>query len=258
MIPEIKRQNQPVKKRQTDSEFKKFAGSTVCANCHKDIYEKHLLTEHHLTSAPATEKNISGSFENGKNAFVFDPFTNVTMEKRDSGFYQVEYSNGAEVKKERFDIVFGSGRKGQSYLSWINNKLAQLPITYFTPANQWSNSPGYPPHKVVFNRAITSRCLECHSTYFEKTSDITKQLEDFDHDKIIFAVDCERCHGPAAMHVEFQSKNPGIKEAKFIVNPGKLPRERLLDLCALCHGGPMTKLKPSFSFQAGDTLSVLF
>jgi hypothetical protein len=173
-------------------------------------------------------------------------------------FTKVEYSNGTEVKKERFDIVFGSGRKGQSYLSWINNKLAQLPITYFSPARQWSNSPGYPPHKVVFNRAITSRCLECHSTYFEKTSGVTKQLEDFDHDKIIYAVDCERCHGPAAMHVEFQSKNPGVKEAKFIVNPGKLSRERLLDLCALCHGGPMAKTKPSFSFQAGDTLSNYF
>ena len=245
-------------KKTEDSEFKKFAGSTVCAGCHKDIYEKHLLTEHHLTSAPATEKNILGSFENGKNAFVFDPFTNVTMEKRDSGFYQVEYSNGGEVKKERFDIVFGSGRKGQSYLSWIRNKLAQLPITYFSPAGQWSNSPGYPPHRVVFNRAITSRCLECHSTYFETISDTTHQLEDFDRHKIIYAVDCERCHGPAAMHVEFQSKNPDIKEAKFIVNPGKMSRERLLDLCALCHGGPMTKTKPSFRFQAGDTLSNYF
>ena len=238
--------------------FEKFSGSTVCANCHKGIYEKHLLTEHHLTSAPATEKNILGSFENDKNAFVFDPLTNVTMEKRDSGFYQVEYSNGAEVKKERFDIVFGSGRKGQSYLSWVKNKLAQLPITYFSPAGQWSNSPGYPPHKVVFNRPITSRCLECHSTYFETTSDPSRPLESFDHNKIVYAVDCERCHGPAAMHVEFQSKNAGVKEANLIVNPGKLSRERLLDLCALCHGGPMTKTKPSFSFQAGDTLSNYF
>src|SRR5262245_19521195 len=96
-----------------NTEFTKFAGSTVCAGCHKDIYEKHLLTEHQLTSAPITEKNILGSFENEKNAFVFDAFTNVTMEKTDTGFYQVEYSNGTEVKKERFDIVFGSGRKGQ-------------------------------------------------------------------------------------------------------------------------------------------------
>jgi len=246
------------KERRDDKDFRKFAGSAVCANCHKDIYEKHIHTEHHLTSAPTTGKNILGSFENGKNVFLFDPLTNVTMEKRDSGFYQVEYGNGVEIRKGRFDIVIGSGRKGQSYLNWIKDRLVQLPITYFTSEAQWSNSPGYPPHKVVFYRPITSRCLECHSTYFEKISDTSKELEEFDHDKIIYAVDCEKCHGPGAMHVEFQSKNPKEKEAKFIVNPGKLPRERLLDLCALCHGGRLTKTHPSFEFQAGDTLSNYF
>jgi hypothetical protein len=241
-----------------NDDFKKFAGSSVCANCHKDIYDKHIHTEHHLTSAPPTEKNILGSFEKGKNVFVFDPFTNVTMEKRDSGFYQVEYSNGNEIRKGKFDIVVGSGRKGQSYLNWLKNRLVQLPITYFSPAGQWSNSPGYPPDKVVFYRPITSRCLECHSTYFEKISDTSQKLEEFDHNKIIYAVDCEKCHGAAAAHVEFQTKNPAAKEGKFIINPGKLPRERLLDLCALCHGGQLTKTKPSFSFQPGDTLSNYF
>ncbi len=241
-----------------EDKFSAYAGSQTCANCHQDIYNKHIHTEHHLTSAPAGEKNILGSFENGKNVFVFDLFTNVTMEKRDSGFYQVEYGSGRELKKGRFDITIGSGRKGQSYLNWLSDRLVQLPITYFTPAGQWSNSPGYPPHKVAFYRPITSRCLECHSTYFDKTSDTSRALENFDHNKIIYAVDCERCHGPAARHVEFQSKNPGIKEAKFIVNPGKLSRERLLDLCGLCHGGALTKTRPSFEFQAGDTLSNYF
>lgn len=238
--------------------FKKFAGSASCAGCHKDIYDKNIHTEHYLTSAPATEKNILGSFERGKNVFAFDLLSIVTMEKRDSGLYQVGYKNGNEIKKGRFDIVIGSGRKGQSYLSWLNNRLVQMPITYFSPAGQWSNSPGYPPDKISFNRPITSRCLECHSTYFKKTSDAAAKLEEFDHNKIIFGVDCEKCHGPAALHVEFHSGNPGIKEAKFIVNPGKLPRERLLDLCALCHGGPLSKTKPSFSFQAGDTLTSYF
>jgi hypothetical protein len=251
-IPESK------EKKKNDDDFKKFAGSATCAGCHKDIYNKHIHTEHHLTSAPPAENNILGSFETGKNVFSFDPFTNVTMEKRDSGFYQVEYSIGKEIRKGRFDIVVGSGRKGQSYLNWLKDRLVQLPITYFSPATQWSNSPGYPPHKVVFYRPITSRCLECHSTYFEKISDPAAKLEEFDHNKIIYAVDCEKCHGPGAMHVEFQSQNPGVKEAKFIVNPGKFPRERLLDLCALCHGGPLTKTKPSFSFQAGDTLTNYF
>lgn len=245
-------------KKKPEDKFAQFAGSEVCANCHKDIYEKHIHTEHHLTSAKATEKNILGSFANDSNVFAFDPFTNVTMEKRDSGFYQIEYRNGAEVRKERFDITIGSGRKGQSYLHWVGNRLVQLPITYFSPANQWSNSPGYPPYAVAFNRPITSRCLECHSTYFEKISDSTRRLEEFDRNKIVYAVDCEKCHGPGARHVEFQTKNPTVKEAKFIINPGKLSRERLLDLCALCHGGALTKTKPSFEFQAGDTLTNYF
>jgi hypothetical protein len=238
-------------------DFKNFAGSEVCANCHRDIYNKHILSEHHLTSSPVSATNILGSFQDGKNIFVFEPFVNVTMEKRDSGFYQVEYNNDLEIRKGRFDIVVGSGRKGQSYLNWIGNRLVQLPITYFTPSSQWSNSPGYSPSKPMFYRPITSRCLECHSTYFEKTSD-TAELEEFDRRKIIYAVDCEKCHGPGAAHVEFQTKYPGSKQAKFIVNPGELPRERLLDLCALCHGGRITKTKPSFEFKAGDTLSNYF
>jgi hypothetical protein len=238
--------------------FGEFAGSATCARCHKDIYDKNIHTEHYLTSAAATEQNIIGSFEDGKNIFAFDLLTKVRMEKRDSNFFQVQYTNGVEYKRGRFDIVVGSGRKGQSYLNWLKDRVVQLPITYFSPAGQWSNSPGYPPDKVVFYRPITSRCLECHSTYFKKTSDPSIKLEEFDHNKIIYGVDCEKCHGPAAMHVEFQTKNPLIKEAKFIVNPGKLPRERILDLCALCHGGQLTKTKPSFEFQAGDTLSNYF
>ena len=144
------------------------------------------------------------------------------MEKRDSGFFQVGYKNGVAIKSEKFDIVVGSGRKGQSYLSWIHNHLVQLPITYYTASSQWSNSPGYNPHKVMFNRPITSRCLECHSTYFEKISDTAERLEDFNPNKIMYGVDCEKCHGPAAMHVKFQSENPTFTKAKFIVNPGKL------------------------------------
>jgi hypothetical protein len=149
--------------KETD-EFKKYAGSKTCMGCHNDIYNTHIYTEHYLTLSLPTEINILGSFEEGKNTFAFSNVSSVKMEKRDSGFFQVEYNNGNEIRKGRFDIVVGSGRKGQSYLSWIKNRLVQMPITFFTPENQWSNSPGYPPYKIVFNRLITSRCLECHST----------------------------------------------------------------------------------------------
>lgn len=238
--------------------FETFAGSQVCASCHKDVYENHLRTAHHLTSVPATEQNILGSFAEGRNKFAFGTGTSIIMQKTDSGFYQVQYTAGTVVKTAKFDMVIGSGRKGQSYLSWVKDSaLAQLPITYFSPAGQWSNSPGYRPHHPAFNRPITSRCLECHSTFFQTATADGQKQERFSRNRIILGVECEKCHGPAAQHVAFHQANKS-NEAKFIVNPGKLPRERVLDLCALCHGGALQKTKPSFSFAPGDTLSNYF
>jgi mono/diheme cytochrome c family protein len=234
-----------------------FAGSAACASCHKDIHDRHKLTAHYLTTMPATEESIKGSFDSGKNSFVFNDRVKVMMEKRDSGFYQVAYLNQSEKQSRRFDIVVGSGTKGQSYLNWIDNNLFQMPITYFTPERQWSNSPGY-PGKVVFNRPITSRCLECHSTFVEKLPSTNKEPEEFDRNKIIYGVDCEKCHGPAASHVEFQSKNPRDTVAKHVINPSKLSRQQNLDLCALCHGGRLRKTKESFGFKVGDKLADYF
>lgn len=132
-----------------------------------------------------------------------------------------------------------------------------MPITYFTAANTWSNSPGF-PDKVIFNRLITSRCLECHTTYAKTISIEGKEPEQFDRKQMILGVDCEKCHGPAAKHVEFQMQNPRERTAKYIINPATLTRLQNLELCALCHGGRMQKIKPSFEFTAGDKLSDFF
>lgn len=240
-----------------NDDFKKFAGSATCVTCHKDIFDKHLNTAHHLTSQPAVEKYIKGSFAPGKNAFAFDEFVKVQMEKRDSGLFQVEYFKGAEKRAEHMDIVIGSGTMGQSFMYWNHNHLFQMPTTYFAAADTWSNSPGF-PDKVIFNRAITSRCLECHTTYGKTISIEGEEPEKFDRKQIILGIDCERCHGPAAKHVEFQTQNPNEKTAKYIINPALLTRLQNLELCALCHGGRMQKIKPSFEFTAGDKLSDFF
>ncbi len=235
-----------------------FAGSETCIKCHRDIYNKHILTAHYLTTRPAEEKYIKGSFATGKNVYVYDTSMKVVMEKRDSGFYQVGYYNGVEKIVRRFDIVVGSGSKGQTYIFKIGSNLFQLPVSYFTAAKEWANSPQFPVKPVLFNRAITSRCLECHSTFVEKTSAVNVDPEAFNTGQMIFGVDCEKCHGPAAKHVAFQTQNPKETTAKYIINPAKFTRQQSLDLCALCHGGRLHKTTPSFQFIAGDTLSNFF
>jgi hypothetical protein len=234
-----------------------YAGSAACVSCHKDIYNSHIKTAHLLTSQTANAQTIKGSFEKGKNQFVFNEKAMVAMEKTDSGFYQVAYINGIEKKRQRFDLVIGSGTKGQSFASWTGNNLFQLPVTYFTSANAWCNSPGY-PGKIAFNRPITSRCLECHATYAEKLSVQNVEPEAYNKGEIILGVDCEQCHGPAKDHVEFQTQNPTVSFAKFIINPAKFNRQQSLDMCALCHGGRLQKTKPSFSFIAGKNLADYF
>jgi nitrate/TMAO reductase-like tetraheme cytochrome c subunit len=232
----------------------KFAGSASCVGCHKDIYEHHVKTAHYLTTRPATAEYIKGSFEPGKNAYFFNASVVVEMEKRNNGFYQVEYFRDQQKKAKRFDIVVGSGTMGQSFLYWSDHKLFQLPITYFTAADTWSNSPGF-PDKVVFNRVITSRCLECHATFAKTISEQGVEPERFDSTRMILGVDCEKCHGPAAKHVDFQLAHPNEKKGEFIINPASLTRQQNLDLCASCHGGRLQKTQPSFSFKVGDKLS---
>ena len=236
---------------------KLFAGSASCATCHAAISATHVNTAHFHTSEMAAATNIKGSFDSGKNTFSFSNGSLVKMEKRNGGFYQSAIYNGIEKKSQRFDIIFGSGTKGQSYTAWVGNVLVQLPITYFTATDQWSNSPGY-PNEISLNRVVTSRCLECHTTYMEKTSAEAAEPERFNKASMVLGVDCEKCHGPAVDHVAFQTAHPEEKKASFIINPASFTRAQSLDMCALCHGGRLQKTSPSFSFAAGDKLSDYF
>ncbi len=241
----------------TNAKGEQFAGSASCGNCHKAILENHLQSAHFLTSGIASRANVMGSFDTGNNTYAYDREHKISMLTKDNIFYQVEYFQNKQQRSRSIDIVFGSGIMGQSYLNWNDNHLLQLPVTYFSAAHAWSNSPGY-PNKIIFNRPITSRCLECHSTYAKTISAPGEEPEKFDPTKMIYGVDCEKCHGPAAKHVEYQTANPAILTAKYVINPANFNRQQNLDLCASCHGGRLEKNQPSFTFSAGDTLSHFF
>jgi Cytochrome c554 and c-prime len=237
---------------QTNNE-KKFAGSASCAGCHRDIYESHIKTAHYLDSRPASKEFIKGSFSTGKNRFVYNKWMEVLLEKKKNTYSQTSYMNGIEFQREQFDIVIGSGRKGQSYLYWKNNTLYQLPISFYTPLNSWCNSPGFPTNFIKFDRIIPGQCLECHGTYVEVRED-KDSVPVYNKNSIIYGIDCESCHGPAADHVNFNKKNPEEKTAKYIINIKQLDRQQRLDGCALCHSGFRKALKPAFSFSVGDKL----
>ncbi|MCW3120282.1 MAG: hypothetical protein JWM28_4364 [Chitinophagaceae bacterium] len=236
-----------------DSKGRPYAGSETCKDCHKNIYDSFIHTAHYNTSAPATEESVKGRFNTDSSIYSYTYYDKVAMEKRNNLLYQVEYYKNEQKNIRRFDITIGSGTRGQSFLYWNNYKLFQLPVSYFTAAAQWANSPGFPLHNILFNRLITTRCLECHTTFSTAVSS-SIQKEDERDAQLIYGVTCERCHGPAGKHVEFQLQNPGEKKGKFIINPASFSRTQQMDMCALCHSGKRENITPPFSFTAGDTL----
>ena len=234
-----------------------FAGSSKCNSCHQDIHASYATAAHRNTSSAASDKTVKGSFEKEKNSYFYRPDVKVVMEQRDSNFYQVAYMNEIEKQSAKFDIVMGSGRKAQTYLYWYGEKVFQLPVSYSVVANSWVNSPLYPAHQVRFDRNIPVGCFECHSSSIKVTSVETdgKNLADnFDKSRIIYGIDCERCHGPAAQHADFHEKHPAEKNAKFISIYSSLPRQQQLDMCAVCHSGIQQTKRSTFHFLPGDTL----
>lgn len=238
--------------------FEDYAGSEKCASCHKDIYDQYAKTAHHFTSMPAEEKNIKGSFDKGKNILLYTELLKVAMEKRDSGLYQTIYYKEQEKMAMQFDMVIGSGKIGQSYITNRQNSFYQLPVSYFTAAGQWANSPGFMSNRILTDRLITARCLECHATYAAGMGGTAMEPKGFDTNKMILGVGCENCHGPSAQHIEYHTKNPEEKKAKFVVNPAALSRQHQLDACALCHAGKLQKTRPSFGFTVGKNLAQYF
>src|SRR5205085_6099990 len=222
-----------------------------CASCHKDIYESHVKTAHYLDSKPASKEFIKGSFAEGKNKFVFNQLMYVMLEQKENKFFQTAYINGVEYQSRPFDIVIGSGRKGQTYLYWTDSMLFQLPVSYYTPLNTWCISPGFPSNYIRYNRIVPAQCIECHGTYIKVLED-KDNISTYDKSQVIYGIDCERCHGSAADHVAFHKENPEEKIGKYLINIKQLSRQQKLDACALCHSGFRQPIQPAFSFHVGD------
>ena len=241
-----------------------FVGDEKCLSCHPKQKE-FPRTAHHLTSRQATRDSIAGSFAPGKNVLKTpEPELQYRMEARADGFFQtgvVGTPPDTVTTAQRFDLVIGSGRKGQTYLYWGRgaeggeaDRLFQLPVSYWTEIASWVNSPGYGDRVLDFSRPVLPRCLECHATYAEALED-PNAASRYLRASLVVGVTCERCHGPGAEHAAVNSV-PGRKPLDHaIVNPAKLPRDRQLALCSLCHGGVGVGKTPVFSYKVGDALA---
>jgi Cytochrome c554 and c-prime len=236
--------------------LKGFVRSQVCGECHPDKYQGLQGTAHFRTSSEASPQTVLGKFgkESGR-LETRDPQLHFEMTSEDGSLFQrvIVRKNGKTYEHtERFDFAIGSGNHGQSYLYWHGDELYQLPISYFSEAGGWINSPGvYRDGTADFARGIGHRCLDCHATYFAAApgEDVRYARENY-----LLGVTCVRCHGHGWAHVQYHRTHPNDKAPRYIVQPGDLPRNRANEVCAQCHSGVGDLLAPVFTYQPGEPL----
>jgi len=243
----------------TDPRGDEYASAATCAGCHSSIANSYAHNVHYRTSARVdssiTKQLVAGS----RGQFYFLDSSYIRIEEDDHALFQSHYLHGEKSVSPRLDIAFGSGEKAQTFGYWKGNSLQQLPLTWYAAAHSWANSPGFTARRAYYDRVIVSRCFECHGSFVRK--ELVKDgplsvTEHLDSSSIIYGIDCQRCHGPAAKHVEFHQKHPGEKMAKYIISIKTLPRQRQLDLCGVCHSGnDLSPQRSLFGFTPGDTLS---
>jgi hypothetical protein len=233
-----------------------YAGSQACVSCHQAVVNSYSHNNHFKTSSPVEAGSLKRMTGGAEGSFFFLDSTRVRIEQRNHSLYQRLAPGGRAGK---FDIAFGSDVHAQTYGYWKAGRLYQLPLTWFNPLSAWVNSPGFPASHARFDRAITSRCFECHASYVKRDFEQSAPLavnEVLDSGSIIYGIDCERCHGPALEHVRFHQENPTVEAATFITRISTLTRQQKLDLCSTCHSGNDREARRSiFGFVPGDTLA---
>jgi hypothetical protein len=236
-----------------------LVGDAACNSCHEEKVHSFHQTAHANTSSVPSADSIHGKFWPGANTLeTSNPNLTFVMGANEKGYFQTAHMRTAATEEvsrsERIDIVVGSGRKGQTYLFWDGDQLFELPVSYGTDKAGWIDSPGYVDGTADFDRPIVPRCLECHATSFANRPPPENRYVPA---SLVLGVSCERCHGPGSDHIaRFRSAVPPKVPAEYaIVNPARLSRARLLDVCAVCHNGAGESVAASLSFVPGDDLS---
>ncbi len=160
------------------------------------------------------------------------PHANMLRDaKTDPDAIAAKAFSAVSFKKEEIYWTIGS-HWVQKYLTHIDNDYYVLPKYWNLVTGDWE------PYS-IFNwreRPYTIYCDGCHTTGFDAE---TKSF----HEP---SIGCEACHGPGEKHVGSGG------DAKDIVNPAKLTKERRDMICEACHtDGKDTKAGGQFPFPAG-------
>lgn len=150
--------------------------------------------------------------------------------------------------KRQLLYFVGSGRRGRSYLSAMDNFIFESPVNWYADRQLWDMAPAYSEaREIPLNLPAYSSCLECHTSGMQPPIRGTEN----EYPTPLFTqngVGCERCHGPGAAHL---NGAPAL-------NPVKFPPDRRDSVCMQCHLEGNVAIeragRHAYDFRPGDLL----
>jgi predicted CXXCH cytochrome family protein len=219
-----------------------YVDGAICASCHQDIAETYRKTGMGRSFSIPTAATVVEDYTHANTVFHQLSGLRYTMVQRNGEFFERRSQTGFDgnetnVMEERIDYVVGSGNHSRSYLHRApDGQLIELPVSWYSEGSgYWAMSPGYDRKgQKDFGRAITGECMFCHNGYPGDDAGLERSIFP---EKLPQGIDCQRCHGPGRAHVEAARAGHAAPELlqSTIVNPGRLGRERQLEVCMQCH-----------------------
>ena len=243
-----------------------YVESAQCESCHQEIADTYRKTGMGRSFSKPTPQNTVENYRTANTFYHAASGRYYTMIERDGRYFQRRHQMGPgnqpiNIVEESVDYVIGSGNHVRTYLHLTEQKkLVELPIAWYAEkGGYWGMNPGYDwARHSDFRRKLTTECMFCHDAYPESKKDSDRaDMEAILPAKIPEGIDCQRCHGPGAAHVQAPT-------AQNIVNPSRLPAARNLEVCLQCHLEttstplPYAVRRPGrgvFSFKPGEPLA---
>ena len=222
-----------------------YADPRSCAGCHPAQAKTYRETGMGRAFAKAVPATMDGQFTASAEFYHKASDRYYQQRSRDGRYFLRRYQkgpDGVESNAVEYEIhyVLGSGNHSRTYLHRdAANHLIEMPVSWYSEGGgKLAMSPGYDnPAHYDFRRKINYDCFFCHNGYprIKEGSD-RAGAEPLYPAKLPEGIDCQRCHGPGAAHVEAAQRKVPLEEMrKLITNPARLTAERQMEVCMQCH-----------------------
>jgi hypothetical protein len=239
-----------------------YVGMEKCRTCHEGVYQTYIQTGMGQSFGHATKQKSAADFS--AHTAVYDKALDFYYKpywQNDSLYimeYRTEGRDTVHKRAQKINYIVGSGQHTNSHIFDVNGYIYQAPITFYTQRKKWDLAPGFENGtNLRFQRLIELECMSCHNGLPEFVANSQNKYLN-----VKTGIDCERCHGPGALHVKEKMAGNIVDTSKgpdyTIVNPRRLSTELQNNICQRCHLQGIAVLndgKSFFDFRPGMKLS---